>query len=160
MNDAFRLARRALTVSVVVLVGALLSGCSLLNSLGGGPPAGEVDAFAIKVGDCLNDADVSDEITSVPFVECSQPHDSEVFARTEITGDVFPGDDELETQLAEFCRGDAFTQFIGIEFADSMYDTSGYYPSESSWESGDRELLCTVWDKDAQVTGTLAGING
>jgi hypothetical protein len=149
-----------MTFGAVMLAGALLSGCSLLNSFVEGPPPGEVDAFAIKVGDCLNDADVTDEVTTVPFVECSQPHDSEVFARTEITGDVFPGDDALETQLAAFCRGDAFTQFIGIEYADTMYDTSGYYPSESSWESGDRELLCTVWDPEAQVTGTLAGANG
>jgi hypothetical protein len=149
-----------MTVGALVLAGAVLSGCSVLNSFVEGPPPGEVDAFAIKIGDCLNDAQISDEVTSVPFVDCAEPHDSEVFARTEITVDVFPGNEALETELGAFCRGDAFTQFIGIEYADSVYDTSGYYPSESSWEDGDRELLCTVWDPDAQVTGTLAGITG
>ena len=160
MNAPSTLARRVFTASALVLAGAALSGCSLLSSFVGGPPDGEVDAFALKVGDCLNDAQISEEITSVPFVDCSEPHDSEVFARTDTTGDVFPGNDALETELANFCRGEVFTQFMGIAYADSMYDTSGYYPSTSSWESGDRELLCTVWDPNAQVTGTLAGING
>ena len=150
-----------MTAAAVVLASVVLSGCGLISPFAdAGVPPGEVDAFAIKVGDCLNDADVNDEITSVPFVECSEPHDSEVFARTDTTGDVFPGNDALETELANFCRGDVYTQFIGIPYADSMYDTSGYYPSGSSWESGDRELLCTVWDPNAQVTGTLKGING
>jgi hypothetical protein len=160
VNAPATVARRALTAAALLLAGAALSGCSLLNTFVDAPPEGEVDAFAIKVGDCLNDAQINEEITSVPFVECSEPHDSEVFARTDATGDVFPGNDALETELATFCRGDVFTQFIGVPYADSMYDTSGYFPSDSSWESGDRELLCTVWDPNAQVTGTLAGING
>jgi hypothetical protein len=160
VNAPAAFTRGILAAGAVVLVGAALGGCSLLGSFGEGPPPGELDAFEIKVGDCLNDADVSDEITSVPFVDCSEPHDSEVFARTEITGDIFPGNDELETELAAFCRGDVFTQFIGVEYADSKYDTSGYYPSDSSWKNGDRELLCTVWKKSAQVTGTLKGTNG
>lgn len=153
-------ARRAFTAGVLVLAATALTGCSLLGSIADSTPAGEVDAFAIKVGDCLNDAQINDEITSVPFIECSEPHDSEVFARTDVAGDAFPGNASLETQLADFCRGDVFTQFIGIPYEDSVYDTSGYYPSESSWQSSDRELLCTVWDDSGQVTGTLAGING
>lgn len=160
MNAPATPTRRALVAGTIALAVAVLSGCSLISPFVESPPAGEVDAFAIKVGDCLNDAQINDEITSVPFVECSEPHDSEVFARTDTTGDAFPGNSVLETQLADFCRGDVFTQFMGIPYADSRYNTSGYYPSDSSWQSGDRELLCTVWDPDGQVTGTLAGISG
>lgn len=160
MNAPSALARRALTLGALLLAGAALTGCSLLNTFVDAPPEGEVDAFSIKIGDCLNDATISEEVTSVPFVDCAEPHDSEVFARTDTTGDVFPGNETLETELATFCRGDVFTQFIGIPYADSVYDTSGYFPSQQSWDSGDRELLCTVWDPSAQVTGTLAGING
>ena len=160
MKAPATLARRAVTIGTVLLAGIALSGCSLLNTFVGDTPEGEVDAFSIKVGDCLNDATISEEVTTVPFVECSEPHDSEVFARTDTTGDVFPGNDTLETALATFCRGDVFTQFIGVAYADSMYDTSGYFPSSDSWANGDRELLCTVWDPNAQVTGTLQGIGG
>ena len=160
MKAPATLSRRALTIGGLLLAGVALSGCSLLSSFTDAPPEGEVDAFSIKVGDCLNDATVSEEVTTIPLVDCSEPHDSEIFARTDLAGDTFPGNDSLETELATFCRGDVFTQFIGVAYADSRYDTSGYYPSDESWASGDRELLCTVWDPDAQVTGTLAGING
>lgn len=160
MNAPTTLVRRAVTIGTLLLAATALTGCSLINTFVDAPPEGEVDAFSIRIGDCLNDATISEEVTTVPFVECSEPHDSEVFARTDLTGATFPGNESLETELANFCRGDVFTQFIGIPYADSMYDTSGYFPSEESWASGDRELLCTVWDPNAQVTGTLAGING
>jgi len=160
VNAPTTLARRAATSGALLLAAVALSGCSLLNTFVDAPPEGEVDAFSIKVGDCLNDATISEEVTTIPFVECSEPHDSEIFARTDLTGDAFPGNESLETELATFCRGDVFTEFIGIPYADSKYDTSGYFPSDDSWAGGDRELLCTVWDPNAQVTGTLAGING
>lgn len=154
------LSRRAVTVGALLFTGAALSGCSLLNSFTGAPPEGEVDAFAIEIGDCLNDATINTEVTSVPFVECSEPHDSEVFARTDTSGTVFPGNTTLETELDTFCQGDVFTAFVGIPYADSIYNTSGYFPSTSSWQNGDRELLCTVFDPNGPVTGTLQGING
>jgi hypothetical protein len=151
------LVRRTLVLAVVGLAGVTLGGCTLVDSVLGTQPEGEADVFSIVVGDCLNDAEVEDEVTTVARVECSEPHDSEVFARTETTGDTFPGNPALETELADFCRGDVFTEFIGVPYADSAYDTSGYFPSTSSWGSGDRELLCTVWDPEGRVTGSLEG---
>jgi hypothetical protein len=101
---------------------------------------------------------VSDEVTSVPLVECSEPHDSEVFARSDSTSASFPGDAALSDELTTFCTGDAFTDFVGIPYFDSIYETSGYFPTEGSWGDGDRELLCTIWDPAGQVTGSLSGI--
>jgi hypothetical protein len=137
--------------SLVVVAAAvlLLAGCAA---------APDDDVFSIVVGDCLNDADVADEVTSLPIVDCAEPHDSEVFARTEATGDTFPGGDVLQATLVEFCRGDAFTQFVGIPFVESRYGTRGYFPTAQSWANGDRELLCTLIDESgAQLTGSLAG---
>ena len=65
----------------------------------------------------------------------------------------------LQETLVAFCRGDAFTAFIGIPFADSRYATRGYYPTTESWANGDRELLCTVVDEGgARLTGSLADV--
>ncbi len=143
---------RVAAVAAAVLV---LSGCSLL-----GVPADDGDdVFSIVVGDCLNDADVPDEVTTLPIVDCAEPHDSEVFARTEAAGDDFPGSDVLQGTLVEFCRGDAFTEFVGIPFAESRYGTRGYFPTSESWANGDRELLCTLVDESgARLTGSLAGV--
>ena len=142
---------RVAALAAAVLV---LAGCSLL-----GAPADEGDdVFSIVVGDCLDDADVPEEVTTLPIVDCDGPHDSEVFAGTTATGDDFPGSDVLQGRLVEFCRGDAFTEFVGIPFADSRYATRGYYPTAESWANGDRELLCTLIDESgAQLTGSVAG---
>ena len=144
---------RLLVVAAAVVV--LLGGCSLL---GDDAEDGD-DVFSIIVGDCLDDADVPDEVTRLPIVDCAEPHDSEVFARMTVSGDDFPGADELQGVLVEFCRGDAFTDFVGIPFVDSRYATRGYFPTAESWANGDRELLCTVVDESgAQLTGSLAGV--
>jgi hypothetical protein len=138
--------RRAVGVVVLVL---LLAGCG----------ASADDVFSIAVGDCLDDATVADEVTSLPIVACTDAHDSEVFASLEVTGDAFPGADALEQQLTEFCRGEAFTTLVGVPFIESRYDTRGYFPTAESWANGDRELLCTIVDDGgARLTGSLTGV--
>jgi len=141
--------RRVVAVAGILL---LLAGCSA-------PVDGDSDVFSIVVGDCLNDAGIGDEVTTVREVDCAEPHDSEVFARRVADDGAFPGADALESTLVEFCRGDAFTEFIGIPFADSRYGTRGYFPTAESWGNDDRELLCTVVDDSgARLTGSLAGV--
>jgi hypothetical protein len=141
--------RRLLAVACATLA---LSGCSLL---GVEVPEGE-DVFSLAVADCLADADVPDEVTTVRVVDCALPHDSEIFARTTADDTTFPGADVLEARLVEFCRGEAFTDFVGIPFAESRYSTRGYYPTIESWANGDRELLCTIVDESGTpLTGSL-----
>ena len=94
---------RALAALLLAGIALTLSGCGLLDDEG---PAGD-DVFSIVVGDCLDDAGVGDEVTTLPIVPCDEPHDSEVFARTAAEEDDFPGDAELEAMLVEFCRGAA-----------------------------------------------------
>lgn len=138
--------RRLLVAGVAVAL--LLTGC-------GAAPGGD-DVFSIVVGDCLDDAGVADEVTTLPIVDCADPHDSEVFARTESTEAVYPGAEALEQTLIDFCRGDAFTAFVGIPFAESRYATRGYFPTAQSWSNGDRELLCTLIDESGErLTGSL-----
>ena len=147
---------RVLGALAVATLIPLLSGCGTVDGLFTQTPA-VPDVFEIAVGDCLDDRDVPTEVTAVPIVDCDEPHDSEVFARTLATGTTFPGDAELEAQLTEFCQGDAFTDFVGVGYVDSEYFTGGYYPTAASWASGDRELLCTVHAEDAKTTGSLRG---
>ena len=149
-------APRALSAVILAVAAVSLAGCSLLT----GVPDGEQDVFSIEIGDCLNDQSVSDEVTSVPIVECSEPHDSEAFARTDSTSESFPGADVLFDELDTFCQGDAFTEFVGVPFSDSVYYTSGYIPTEGSWGNGDRELLCTIFDENGKTTGSLKGVAG
>lgn len=146
--------KRAVSAIFLTVTAVSLAGCSLLT----GVPEGEQDVFTLAIGDCINTTDET-EITSIPVVDCDEPHDQEVFAATDMTGDTFPGDSAVSDELDAFCQGDVFTDFIGLAYADSIFYTSGLQPTSSSWDNGDRELLCTVGNPDGKTTGTLAGIN-
>lgn len=63
--------------------------------------AGSVDAFAIQVGDCFDDqSGFSDEVSDVPGVPCSVPHDNEVYATFDLEQGEWPGEDLLN-ELAD-----------------------------------------------------------
>jgi hypothetical protein len=146
--------KSALGAAILTLTAVALSGCSLLT----GVPEGETDVFSVKVGDCINFSSDSDEISSIPIVPCDEPHDQEVFDRFEVEGDTYPGDQAIEDQRAAYCEGDAFTNFVGITYDESIYGTSGLTPTSGSWDQGDREVLCTIGDPNGQTTGSLKGI--
>lgn len=156
-------ARTARAASALLIAGTAalaLAGCSLLNNLGGGQVTGEgtdTDVFTIKVGDCLNDASAGDEVSSVPTVPCSEPHDSEAYHAFDLPDGAYPGDEAIQTAAGEGC-GPAFETFVGIPYDESTLDFAYYFPTTSSWEQqNDREILCIVYDPNGQVTGSLKG---
>ncbi|MEO8529349.1 MAG: septum formation family protein [Pseudolysinimonas sp.] len=157
MTRAPRHLRGLRTVAAATLLCAGLSGCSALETLTAGSNVQPPGVFTLTVGDCLDDASVGDQVTSVPIVACSQEHDSEVFATSQVTDSAFPGSPTLDSDLRAFCSGDVFTQFVGVAYTDSALETRGYYPTVESWASGDRELLCTIYDPSGRTTGSLAG---
>lgn len=86
---------RALTrpalVGAVLLVGLGLTGCSALGNILSGETVtrdessqevtegGTADVFSLRVGDCFDDEDTtSEEVSQVPAVPCSDPHDNEI----------------------------------------------------------------------------------
>jgi hypothetical protein len=158
---------RVLAVLTLSAASIALAGCSLLG--GGSTPSDPTsndtstgdDVFSIKIGDCLNDASVNGEVSTVPIVDCSAPHDSEAYFSGNIDDGDFPGDDAVQ-QAAEALCGPAFTDFVGAPYQEGTgYDYSYYTPTSDSWNAGDREVMCVVFDPSgAQVTGTLKGSEG
>ncbi|MGV8969439.1 MAG: septum formation family protein [Microbacteriaceae bacterium] len=163
MTTTSRILARAATVATVVAVSALLGGCSLINNFIGGTVEGEGDStgiFSIGVGDCLNDAAAEGTVTSVPTVACTEPHDSEVYAAVMLEDGEFPGQDAISAQAETGCIAE-FAAFMGIDYEDSLADVQFYYPTQETWATGDREILCLVYDTDGngnaiQSTGSLA----
>ena len=161
---------RTLAIVAITVGSFALAGCSLLpggnNDSSTGSDSGTTDeeevgddVFSIEVGDCLNDADTSGEVSAVPIVECSEPHDSEAYDAGDLDDGDFPGDDAIG-EAAELLCGPSFTTFIGLGYEESLYDYSYYFPTEESWAAGDREVLCVAFADDAsKITGTLSGIN-
>jgi len=160
-----------LAATALVALSLTLTGCSGLDSItdflsdDSGVVEGEgeaQDVFTIVVGDCINDAAADGEISSVPTVDCSEPHDSEAYLAFEMEGDVlFPGEDAVEAAAEEGCS-DAFEAFVGVPYEESYVDFGYYYPSEGTWLTGDREIVCLAYEtdedgNDIQTTGSLKG---
>lgn len=151
--------RTAAALLIAGAAGIALAGCSLLNNLGNQTQTGEgtdTDVFTIKVGDCLNDASAGDEVSSVPTVPCSEPHDSEAYHAFNLPDGEYPGDANIQTAAGEGCVP-AFDTYVGIAYQESKLDFAYYFPTTASWADGDREILCIVYDPNGQVTGSLKG---
>lgn len=105
-------------------------------------PSTAVDS--LSVGDCFDDPGGT-KIESVDLIDCTEPHEYEIYALVQLSGDAgeFPGDDALFDELAEVCFN-RFEVYVGHEYATSVYDFSGLTPLEESWANGDREGVCLV----------------
>jgi hypothetical protein len=118
---------------------------------------GETGVFTLHVGDCLNDASEVGDVSTVPVVDCDTPHDSEVYASVMMQDAEYPGAEATVAAAGDACRT-AFERFIGIPAEDSIYSFASLYPTESSWDGGDREILCRV--ALAREDGTVEKVSG
>jgi len=119
---------------------------------------GNVGAFNVQVGDCFNDVDSYDQqIASVPGVPCSEPHDNETFAVFDVGFDGYPADGNMDQMAYDACMVH-FQSFVGTEYESSSLEIATMYPTAESWEQNDREVICAVFDMNAeQLVGSAAG---
>jgi hypothetical protein len=122
--------------------------------------AGNVDAFTIRLGDCFDNTsslagDEAGEVSSLPGVPCSEPHDNEVYAVFDVKLDSFPGDVQMSEHAFDACLT-RFSNFVGNAYEDSVLDITALYPSSQSWSvHGDREVVCAVYDMNGgKLTGS------
>jgi hypothetical protein len=117
-----------------------LSGCSLIAQAPARDETGQItesnnstDVFDLVVGDCTND-------------------------EVDLPDGEFPGDEYIATESDTICY-DAFTDFVGVSYEESRLDYFPMTPTEGSWGGGDREVMCFVFDANAEkLTGTAAGL--
>ena len=122
----------------------------------------ETSVFDLEVGDCFS-AD-SDQIETVLVVDCAQPHTYEayfLFDHEAGPDDPYPGDQEI----LEFADGECrppFEEFVGKDYDTSIWYITSVTPSAETWEAGDREIICTLDQENAdgepiEVTGSAEG---
>lgn len=151
--------------AAAALVALTLSGCSLFNS---DPPRDpdtgelleptEVNVFDLQVGDCLDEFAEGTDVSTVQAVPCSEPHSDEVYLSVQMDDGAFPGAEQAGSFAEQACAA-GFAEFVGIPWEESELDFGFFNPTEASWSDGDREVLCTITDPQARITGTLAGVN-
>ena len=121
--------------------------------------AGDMSAFTLQVGDCYDDAVMaSEEVSAVPAIPCSEPHDNEVFALFDMEGDVFPGDEAALALADERCL-EYFAEYVGTTYQKSVLAITHLVPSAGSWDQiGDREIVCVAYHMELKkLTGSVRG---
>lgn len=105
------------------------------------------------VGACLNIDDMgTTEITEIPTLDCGTEHDAQVVGKFNLSQDGdFPGTEGMRTEAEDGCLA-SFSDFVGTPFEESTLNMTYISPSQESWDSGDREILCVAYVDD----GTLA----
>ena len=119
---------------------------------------GTVDEFKLQVGDCFNDAGTFvGQIVSDPSVPCSEPHDNETYAVFDVDFESYPAEGGMNQLAYDACMV-RFESFVGKEYKTSALEIATMYPSIESWGQDDREVVCAVFDVNAnQLVGSAAG---
>lgn len=147
---------------------ALSSGCGAISDLTGSgddakrdEPGGQItesseaDVFSLKLGDCMNRADLTGLIDTVDAMPCTDPHDAEIYAEFEFPKGDFPGDAVFTEKADTFCY-DEFATYMGISYDDSTLDMTYLTPTSSSWSGTDDRLLqCVVYTSGEPATASF-----
>jgi Septum formation len=135
--------RQTVALAITAFAIALLAACS------------EGNVFSLEVGQCFEDPGSATEVSSVETLECDAPHDLEVYALFDLTGDDFPGELVVEESAVQGCYLQ-FSDYVGRDYETSMLDFSWLVPTSRSWGDGDREVVCTLYDVDERpLTGSM-----
>ncbi|MFC0681106.1 septum formation family protein [Lysobacter korlensis] len=112
------------------------------------------DPFSLRVGDCIDD-DLAGEVLQVPVVDCELEHTAEAYHSERLPDGEYPGLEEVKHTAVDVCL-DRFEPFAGIDYDESQHlDFAWYYPTEGSWSTGDREVLCLIMRMDPSTGQTV-----
>jgi len=149
----FKLFSRVLTAAVIGGLALSAGACSLFS-----PPeyrdpdgritaAASIDSSALKTGDCIvSVSDLSDEITKLAVVPCSEAHEGEVYA----VGEGLAND---KATLEEFCTAQ-FEPYIGIGWEDSQLSATYIHSSQSKATT---DVQCIVYSEGVMVMQSYRG---
>jgi hypothetical protein len=134
-----------MTVRRWQLAGALL-GLTLAFTACSSTPANDLEA-----GDCIEDEGALNDAVSgedVNTIDCGESHQFQIIGKFDVDDqDDYPGESDLQDEGREECTGEIFQDFVGIEYNESsIYADNPLYPSEDSWDNGDRTIICVAYE--------------
>ena len=119
-------------------------------------PSTAISATELQVGDCLNDLTNSTDVSSLPSVDCTQPHEGEVFAVFDLPPGPYPGADGVDDLVSKGCNARLAEYSPGAP-SDDAVGLFSVYPLEQNWERGDREVVCIAKATSGTTTGSIRG---
>jgi len=122
----------------------------------------DVSVFDLEIGDCFR-AD-GDQVESVTVVDCERPHFYEAYDVVDHEAgpdEPYPGDEAILEYADTQCQV-GFEAFVGLDYQSSVWFITSVTPSEETWPEGDREIICTLNQRDdvdepIEVSGSAQG---
>lgn len=122
------------------------------------------NVLELDVGQCFDDVpQLTDpeagEVDDVPIKDCEEEHDNEVYAvvETRLDDDGYPGNQELQDEAVDVCF-EEFEDYVDRDYQTSELDYGAFWPSQGSWENGDREIVCFLYRVDLdKIEGSMQG---
>ena len=148
--------RPVITVAIVALA---LTGCSSLF----GTTEEDVASMQLAVGQCIEHLDdlsgvaegEEGEVGVLPTIDCAEPHEAEVYYAADTSAAEFS--DAIVDEADQICY-DEFGAFVGLSYDESRLGLFSLYPSQDTWDAGDRQIACLIaGDTGETFTGSLAG---
>ena len=116
------------------------------------------DADALAVGECFDVPSTQTAISDVQRHPCNEAHTAEVVGQGNMTGDngAYPTDTDIRSFATDLCVA-AFNTYTGGDVdTDEELTVGWFYPTPSSWSSGDREVTCYATRiDDGQMTASV-----
>jgi hypothetical protein len=140
-------------LNIVAVVVGLVAGIALFPRLLG---LGDRDPYAtVKAsgpGTCIDNTDQPE------IVPCEGAHDGEQFAVVDLSGETYPGDDQVDAEAERRCRAE-FETYVGQPFeAQAELEAFTITPRKQTWDDGDRKVSCVLTgSKGAKLTGSRRG---
>ncbi len=117
-------------------------------------------------GDCFDYSELTEGIVGIPPVDCSVPHEAEVYLIFDLEGvseadylDEYDEDD-INRLSQDACLA-AFPDYVGIDYWESEYYYLWLSPTPEGWAEGEREVVCfLVPELGVMLTESLQGAAG
>lgn len=140
--------------SVVLVVGLIAFTGADTEDSGDVAGARDLPVEELRLGDCLDDVRESSRVFTVSVVPCSEPHEGQVYAVSDLPDAPWPGEEEVLVLSEERCL-DQLERDFPETYDDLSVEVFFFHPTRGSWRFGDRQVLCVAQYLDGGRTGSL-----
>jgi hypothetical protein len=145
------------TIGIVLAVILAITTSAKRDTGGSVTEGGSISATALQVGDCVNGLRNSTNLSSLPGVPCTLPHEGEVFAVFDLPAGDYPGSAAVDDQVSRECN-DRLTAYSPSAGSDPDVGLFSVYPLEQNWNRGDRQVVCLATAAGGNTaTGSIKG---
>jgi hypothetical protein len=116
---------------------------------------GDLGVFALATGDCFDNPANTQDIETVTAIPCTQPHDSQVFAKFDLSGgnSAYPSAAALNKLADTGCN--SRTGSIDKPKTTPGMTIRVLFPEQDAWADGQRTVSCLIVNPKPTLTTSL-----